>query len=257
MEQKKKISIYVRVSSDEQKKEGYSIQAQLDKLYEYAKFKGWEVFRSYKDEGVSGKSIKGRKEFKQMLLDAHNEKFSAILIYKFDRAFRNVKEALITLDELRELGVDFISISENIDTTSAMGKFFFVVISGFAELERQLTSERLGLTLESKFNKGIIVGRVPTGYKWNKKKKIIVINDKKVDMVKDVFHMTLAGEGYRKVCDKYGISHQSYYNMIRNRVYIGDIEFNGKIKKGTHPKIIEDSVFNKVNGIEDEKETIE
>ena len=182
-----------------------------------------------------------------MLNDAKQKKFSAILIHKFDRAFRNVKDALNTLDELKEIGVDFVSITEQVDTTSAMGKFFFVIISGFAELERGLTSERLNLTLDSKFEQGIMVGKTPFGYSWNKRKKMIVVNEKEASIVRDIFKLTSEGLGYREICKKYKLKPQSYYNIIRNKVYIGIIEFRGKTKKGNHEKIIKEELFYKVN----------
>lgn len=244
---KKRVAIYIRVSSEEQAKEGYSLDAQKKKLEEYAEFKKWFVYKIYEDAGISGKSIKGRKAFQDMLNDAKQEKFSAILIYKFDRAFRNVKDALNTLDELKEIGVDFVSITEDIDTTSAMGKFFFTIISGFAELERGLTGERLNLTLNRKFEQGIMIGKSPLGYSWNKRKKMMVIDEKKASIIRDVFQMTSEGVGYREICKKHKIKPQSYYNIIKNKVYIGIISFEGKEKKGIHKSLISKELFDKCN----------
>ncbi len=245
---KKRVAIYVRVSSEEQSREGYSLNAQKKKLQEYAEFKGWWVFKIYEDAGISGKSIKGRKAFQEMINDAKQGKFSAIVIYKFDRAFRNVKEALITLDELKEINVDFVSITEQVDTTTAMGKAIFTIISAFAELERNLTGERLNLTLNDKFHKGIMVGKSPIGYKWSKSKKMMVVDLKKADMVRDIFRLTADGVGYRAICEKYKLKPQSYYNIIKNKVYMGIISFEGQERKGIHEPIISEELWRKCNG---------
>ncbi len=245
----KKVSIYIRVSGEDQAKEGYSLDAQKKQLEEYAEFKKWWVYKVYEDAGISGKSIKGRKAFQEMLKDAKDGKFSAILIYKFDRAFRNVKEALNTLDELKEIGVDFVSISEEIDTTTAMGKFFFVIISGFAELERGLTQDRMNLIMKDKFSKGINIGRCPLGYSWNKRKKIMIPDKKKSQIIKDIFEMTANDSSYKEICEKHKIKPQSYYNIIKNKVYIGVISFEGKSRVGNHIPIIDKELFNQVNHI--------
>ena len=246
-EDKKKVCIYIRVSSEEQAKEGYSLNAQKNKLEEYAQFKDYWVYKIYTDAGVSGKSIKGRKAFQEMIEDAKQEKFSATLVYKFDRAWRNVRDAIVTLEDLSKIGVDFISITENIDTTTAMGKAVFGVISVFAQLERDLTGERLNLTLHDKFNSGINIGRCPTGYKWDKKKKIMIIDDKKAEMIRDIFKMASEKINYKEICEKYNLKPQSYYNIIRNKVYIGIISFEGVEKSGIHQPLISEELFLKVN----------
>jgi len=259
---RKQIAIYVRVSSKESAKEGYSLEAQKQKLSAYAEIKEWDVYKIYEDAGISGKSIKGRKAFQEMMKDAYAKNFSGILIFKLDRAFRNTLDALKTLDTLKEIEVDLISISEQIDTTTAMGKMFFTIISSFAQMERELTAERMSLTLNKKFEDGIMVGKSPAGYKWSKTKKEMVVDEPMADIVKDIFKMTIEGKNYKEICEKYkgkikqkkkgkiiygNLKPQSYYNIIRNPVYIGVIEFNGVKKIGRHTKIIDYSTFKKVN----------
>ncbi len=251
-EEKKRVALYIRVSSDEQKREGLSIEAQKRKLEQYCEFKDWYVFKIYQDEGKSGKSVKGRPAFSQMLKDT--DKFSAILITKFDRAFRNVKEGLITLDYLHENNIDFISITEVIDTTSSMGKAMFTIIATFAELERQLTRDRNKAIMRDKFDMGIPIGKIPFGYKAlykNKKEKKgiikIEIDKKKSEIVRAIFDKTAKGIGYKEICYEYGLKPQSYYNMIRNRVYLGLVAFDGEEKTGTQGEIISKELFNKVN----------
>lgn len=238
----KKIAIYTRVSSHEQKIEGLSLRAQKNKLENYCVLKDYWVFNIYSDEGVSAGTIKKRKGFTKMLEDAKTEKFSAIIITKLDRAFRNTKDAIETLDMLQEIKIDFISLGDNIDTTTAMGKFFFTIIASLAQLERELTGERVTAIHEHKFENGKFVGKPPIGYKYNKK-KIVVLDKKKSKMVQDIFAMTIEDRGYKEICTKYALSPQTYYNIIDNITYTGMIKHNKKTKKGVHTPIISEHEF--------------
>lgn len=255
MEDKKRVAIYVRVSSNEQKREGLSIDAQKRKLTNYAESKGWEIYNIYIDDGVSAKiPIKKRPQGKQMFDDIKNKKFSIILIIKLDRAFRNTVDAILTSDEFRLANIDFISLSENIDTTSAMGKFFFTLMSALAQLERELTADRNKDISLDKFTRGIYPHKIPFGYKAvykNKKDKKgvigIVVDNKKSLIVKDIFQMTLDGISYREICKKYKLKPQVYYNIIKNKVYLGIISFDGIEKKGKHHPLISEELFEKIN----------
>lgn len=241
----KKVAIYIRVSTKKQEKEGLSLDAQKRLLEEYTLNNKWEIYKDYCD-GVSGKSISGRKYFKEMLKDAKEGKFSTILITKLDRAFRNVKEALITLDELNSIGVDFVSISEKIDTTSAMGRFFFTIISAFAELERELVKERVDMTKLDKFNRGVATARSPIGYKFSKANKMIV-PDKDAEKIKEIFKMTLNKINWKEICSKFKINSSTYYNIIKNPMYAGYIRFDKQIKMGNHQPLINQEDFKKLN----------
>jgi site-specific DNA recombinase len=242
---KKRVVLYTRVSSDEQKKEGLSLGAQKRRLEEYADFKGWVINRIYSDEGISATSIKKRKAFKQMLEDAKAGKFRAILITKFDRAFRDTIDGLTTIDMLGKHKVDLVSISENIDMTTAMGRAMFTIIQAFAELEAKKTGERVEDILADKFEKGIIIGKPPLGYKWSKAQDRYIFDLSKVAMIKDIFLMTAQGKSYKEICAKHKIYHQKYYRIIDNKVYMGVIKYKGVEKKGSHDPIVTEEVFKK------------
>lgn len=246
----KRVAIYIRVSSNEQKKEGLSLASQLKKLYEYAKFKGWAIVKEYKDEGISGGFIKKRKGFKSLLEDSKKGVFSALLVTKIDRAFRNTKEALITLDELNERDIDFVSVSEDIDTTSPMGKLFFTMISAFSQFEREVTKERGRNIWMDKFEKGMFPIRPPFGYKAKKRSgKVILfeINPKEAQIVKKCFLNANGGIDYKVTCIDLKLHPQQYYNIIRNPAYAGFVQFEGKINKGLHKPIISEEIFKKLN----------
>lgn len=246
-EYKKRVAIYTRVSSEEQKKEGISLDAQKKSLEDYAIQKEWFVHKIYTDAGITAKDIKGRKAFQECLNDAKLGKFSAILITKFDRPFRNTIEALMTLDQLHAIKVDFISLAENIDTTTPMGRAMFSIISVFAELERNMTAQRVSDVNKFKFNKGIMIGKAPLGYKWSKRQKSFVVDLEDSAKVKDIFEMSASGINFKEICSKHKIAKSSYYSIIKNDFYTGMIEFNGEKRLGSHDPLISKQLFEKVN----------
>ena len=255
MENKKKVAIYIRVSSDEQKKSGMSIDAQEEKLKEFCNFKNFEIYKIYKDEGISGGSIKKRKAFMQMISDSKEGSFSAVIVTKIDRAFRNVIDALLVLENLRLSNTDFVSVAEDIDTTTPMGKAMFTIISVFAQLEREMVIGRVRDVRQHKFNKGIFPAKSPFGYKAIYKNKKIVgfkIDEKQAEVVRDCFKMTIDGNSYKEISSKHKLKPQQFYNIIRNNAYCGYVEFQNQVKKGTHQKIISEDEFklanNKLNG---------
>jgi len=249
-EGKKKVAIYIRVSSQEQKTEGLSLASQLKKLSSYCEFNKWEIVKSYRDEGVSGGFIKKRKGFKSLLDDSKLGLFSTVLITKFDRAFRNTKEALETLDYFKERGIDFVSISEDIDTTTAIGKLFFTIISAFSQFEREITRDRGRDIWRDKFEKGMFPVRPPFGYKAIKRDKKVIgfkINPKESETVRECFNLTNSGYSYREIGKRLKLKPQQYYNIIKNRAYCGYVTFEGHEKKGTHEPIISEEIYNAVN----------
>lgn len=248
----KRVALYLRVSSDEQKKHGLSLEAQLKKLQDYCQFKDWEIFRVYKDEGISGSSIKKRKEFMQMISDSKQHKFSTILVTKIDRAFRNVVDALLVLEDLRVNNIDFVSVAEDIDTTTPMGKAMFTIISVFAQLEREMNIGRVRDVRHMRFEKGILPARSPFGYKpLIKDKKVVgfILDKKKAEIVQTCFKRASEGISYQEICKELKLKPQQYYNIIRNKVYTGVVVFEGKENKGTHPSIISEMLYNQVNGL--------
>lgn len=249
MENKKgrKIAGYVRVSSLDQKKEGYSIDAQKSLITKYCENNNHTLVKIYEDAGISGGTIIKRPAFKLLLSDARLHKFDAIVVLKLDRAFRNIKDAIFTSEELEKIKIDFISLNENIDTTSAMGRFFFNLMSALAQFERELTSERMDISFIQKFNEGRNIGRCPFGYKWDKKKKIMYLDLKNSEIVKEIFSLTINKISYKDICLKFNLKPQSYYNIIRNPVYCGFVSFEGKTRPGIHPKIISLEQFKLIN----------
>ena len=132
-----RVAIYARISTHDQ-----HIESQLYPLRELAARRGFEIVQEYTDVGVSGSKAR-RRGLDTMLADAHRHKFSKILVAGFDRVARSVKHFLTVIDELNDLGIEFISARENIDTSGPMGRMFVTILGCIAELERSLIIERI------------------------------------------------------------------------------------------------------------------
>jgi len=237
-------AIYIRVSTEDQAKQGISLQAQEEALKNYASALGYELFNIYKDEGKSAKDIKGRKEMSNMLEDAKNKKFQAIFVYKLDRFSRSLKDLIETIERLKEWNVDFVSLQDKIETTSASGKLMFHIISAFAEFERNVTGERTKFSMDKKARDGFLVSRAPFGYKIVEKKLIPKENSY---IVQELFQEFLNNEiSLTKLAEKYNLSVNGLKKILKNQTYLGKIKFDGQTHQGTHQSLISSTLFNHV-----------
>ena len=153
-----KAALYLRVSTADQTTLNQEIE-----LKKYCEREGFEIFSIYKDEGISG-SKTSRPELDRMLQDMRSKCFDVIIVWKFDRLGRSTAHLLQVLEELKNKNVRLIATSQNIDTNTPMGKFFFTILSGFAEMEREMITERIKLGIKRRQAQGFIQGR-PKGSK--------------------------------------------------------------------------------------------
>ncbi len=149
------VAIYARVST---KNNGQDPETQLMALREYAKARQLEVFSEYADIGISG-SKDSRPALNSLMADARKRRFDTVLVARFDRFARSTRHLVLALEEFNALGVDFISLSESIDTSTPMGKMVFTVIAAVAELERSLIRERVVMGLQRAKAQGKRIGR--------------------------------------------------------------------------------------------------
>jgi DNA invertase Pin-like site-specific DNA recombinase len=131
---------------------------QTRELEEYCQRRGWQVFDCYIDNGVSGKKD-SRPQLNRMMQDAHERRFSVVVVWRFDRFARSVSHLLRALETFNALGVQFVSLSEQVDTSTPMGKMVFTVLGAVAELERNLIVERVRAGLRHARAKGKKLGR--------------------------------------------------------------------------------------------------
>lgn len=135
--QDKRVAIYARVSTKDQ-----SVDMQMNDLERYSKERGLNVFKVYKDNGVSG-TKETRPALSELMNDAKKRKFDIVLVWRFDRFARSTKHLVTALYEFRNLGIDFMSYQENIDTSSPLGEAIFTIISAMSKLERDIIAERV------------------------------------------------------------------------------------------------------------------
>src|ERR1700675_1641878 len=150
-----KVAIYARVSTANN---GQDPTMQTRELREYAERRGWAVFAEYVDIGVSG-TKETRPELDRLMADAHRRRFDAVVVWKFDRFARSVSHLLRALETFRAQGIEFVSFSEQLDTSTPAGKMVFTVLGAVAELERGLIVERVKAGLRNARAKGKRLGR--------------------------------------------------------------------------------------------------
>ena len=156
---------YVRVSTAEQAKKGISIKNQKMRIRRYAEDNDLTIIKICEDCGISGSKIENRPGMMQLIDLVEGKKAEAVVSYKLDRLFRNTSDAINTLNLLKEKKVAFHSITEKIDTTTPLGKFFVGITALYAEMERDVLSERIRDNLRMKKLRGDKTGgHVPYGY---------------------------------------------------------------------------------------------
>ena len=149
-----KAALYGRVSTSN----GQDPEMQVRELTEFCDRRGWELVEEYVDVGISGGKEK-RPALDKLLADAHRRKFDVVVVWRFDRFARSVSHLLRALETFRSLGIEFVSLSEQVDTSTPTGKMVFTVLGAVAELERSLIAERVRAGLRNARAKGHKLGR--------------------------------------------------------------------------------------------------
>jgi DNA invertase Pin-like site-specific DNA recombinase len=188
----KRAALYLRVSTVDQHPQTQGID-----LRQFAKQRGYEIVQEYVDHGVSGTKVR-RPALDQLLKDANRHKFDAVLVWSSDRLARSTKHFLQVLDELSELGIQFLSQREAIDTEGPLGRAIVVIISAIAELERSLIVERVRAGMRRAKLEGRRIGRTP-------------LDVDRTALVRD----RLSGMSLTHVAKKYGLSRASVVRFAR------------------------------------------
>ena len=237
-------AIYIRVSTQDQAQHGFSLDAQQDSLKNYAQVLGYEIFKIYKDEGKSAKNL-NRPEMQELLKDAEQRKFQAIFIYKLDRFSRSLKDLILTIDKLKEWGVDFISLQDKIETASASGKLMFQIIGAFAEFERNIIGDRTSFGMERKAKEGGFITKAPFGYKLVNKQ--LLVDEESSGKIKQIFEEFLNSEiSLTQLAKKNGFTTAGIKKLLQNTTYIGKVKFANKETEGQHEPIIDQQLFKQV-----------
>ncbi|KEF40474.1 site-specific recombinase, DNA invertase Pin [Schinkia azotoformans MEV2011] len=266
-----KVAIYIRVSTDEQAKEGYSIPAQREKLAAYCKAQGWNEFEFYPDEGISGKDM-NRKYLQLMLKDIEAGKINRVLVYKLDRLSRSQRDTLTLIEDyFLKNKVEFVSLTENLDTSTPFGRAMIGILSAFAQLEREQIGERVSFAQEKKVRSGKWKGGMPPyGYKLVDKE--LVIDDEEARTVRLIFKLSrrfgflTIAKRLKGKTRKGGDWHvDTVRDIANNPVYAGYLTYNKddykkpprekKLFEGVHERIISREEFWELQDILDKRRT--
>lgn len=153
-----RMAVYARVSTTNH---GQDVTVQTRELEQFADARGWQMLEPYIDAGVSG-TKDSRPALNRLMADAHKRRFDVVAVWRFDRFARSVSHLLRALETFNALGIAFVSLSEQMDTTTPAGKMVFTVLGAVAELERSLIVERVRAGLRNARAKGKTLGRPKT-----------------------------------------------------------------------------------------------
>jgi len=172
------------VSTEDQAREGYSLEVQREYLESFAMREGYEVFKVYCDEGISAYSTR-RPALQELLADAKAKRFELVVVHKIDRFSRNLKDLLMLVDELSSYGVAFKSATEPFDTTTSTGKLMFQQLGSFAEFERNRIAERVFPGMMKGVQQGNWQGAryAPYGYRYNKENKLLEVEEREANIL--------------------------------------------------------------------------
>ena len=233
-EEKKIAGIYIRVSTEDQAREGFSLGEQEEKLRQLCKYKGFEIFKVYKDTGISAKDMKNRPAFQTMLEDMKNGLINYIVAYKLDRVTRSVRDLEVLISTLEKYHCYLICDRDDVNTSTANGRFFVRMLTVLSQLEIEIVSERTKFGLNGAIKAGHIPGKCPLGYYRDKDKTLKIDNSTK-DIVVRIFEMYLEGKSYQTIANilnkekvlypevKHWID-SSVNRIINNKIYMGNYE---------------------------------
>ena len=232
--EKKIAGIYIRVSTEDQAREGFSLGEQEEKLRQLCKYKDFEIFKVYKDAGISAKNMKDRPAFQQMLEDMKAGKLNYIVAYKLDRVTRSVRDLEVLISTLEQYHCYLICDRDDVNTSTANGRFFVRMLTVLSQLEIEIVSERTKFGLNGAIKAGHIPGKVPLGY-YRDTDKTLKVDVTTKDIVLRIFELYLEGKSYqtisnilnaekilspnnKKWCDS------TIDRIINNKIYMGDYE---------------------------------
>ncbi|WP_079479684.1 recombinase family protein [Halobacillus salinus] len=247
------IGIYIRVSTLEQAKEGYSISAQRERLSSFCSAQGWKNYKFYVDEGVSGKDTK-RPQLQKLLEDMESGKLEMILVYRLDRFTRSVLDLHKMLEKMDKHNCVFKSATEPYDTSTAMGRMFITIVAAMAQWEIENSSERIRMALEEKVSEGQRVGNIPYGFDLNSE-EVLVMNEK-APVVIDAIEKVISGWSALAVSEYLNKTNsdkvwraQTVLRLLRNPALYGATRWNDKVYENTHEGMITKEEFLKLQQI--------
>ncbi len=252
-----KSAIYTRVSTEDQAKEGFSLDAQLDKLRSYCNARDWSIAGEYIDDGYSGRNVK-RPAYSRMLEEM--DSWDILLVIKMDRIHRNSKNFMLMMEDLKKHEKEFVSMTESLDTSTAMGRFVMDIIQRIAQLESEQIGERvyIGMEQKARTNGGMLGFNIPYGYNYVNGK--LIINHNEAKQVKKIFLQYSKGMGMKKIANELNSKNiptkqnrnwgsQTVSLILKNPLYCGFLHWEDYLNPSNHDPIIEKNTFNEIQKI--------
>ncbi len=238
-------AIYVRVSTEAQREEGYSIEAQREALTAYCVSKGIARYQYYIDGGFSGSNL-NRPQIQRLIRDAEEGRLSHVIVYKLDRLSRSQKDTLYLIEDvLNPYGVAFVSLNESMDTGTPMGRLMLGILSAFAQLERENIRERTRMGMRERVRAGYWMGggRVPFGYDYDEEQGILVPNQD-AERVREMYRLYLEGYSPQNIADLMGLKYDRLViQILKRKTNTGVIVFRGQEYPGRHQPLVSREVY--------------
>jgi len=249
---KKVAGIYIRVSTEDQAREGFSLPEQEKRLRAMCEYKGYEIYDVYQDAGISAKTGNKRPEFERLLQDIKDRKCNTIVVLKLDRLTRSVYDWENILKFLEENEAYLDCANDDINTTSANGKMISRILTSVSQQEIERTSERTKVGLAGAIKAGHIPHKAPLGY--TRKDKTLVPDMKTKDVVIRIFDLYHSGLSYQKIKNIFNeekvLGKTNWYDttilkILENEIYKGDFVHGKRTKHPTYYKDVVEPLVSK------------
>ncbi|MDQ0414185.1 recombinase family protein [Mesobacillus stamsii] len=251
------VGIYIRVSTQEQVQEGYSISAQKERLKAYCIAQGWDDFKFYVDEGLSAKDT-DRPQLKILLEHIKSDSIKTVLVYKLDRLTRSVLDLYRLLETFDKYNCAFKSATEVYDTTTAMGRMFITIVAALAQWERENLGERVIMGQVEKARQGEYSAKAPYGF--DKKDNKLIINEQQSKIILSWIEEIKSGTSIRKLSDMMNNSNvkpirgykwhiATMLDILHNQALYGALKWRDEVIEQTHAGIITKEEFNNIQHI--------
>lgn len=261
-----KVVIYVRVSTAEQAKEGYSVGEQLERLTKYCEAMNWTIVAQYVDPGYSGADT-NRPGLKELIKAVEDGGIDKVVVYKLDRLSRSQKDTLALIEDVfLKNKTDFVSMNENFDTSTPFGIAMVGILAVFAQLEREQIKERMNLGKEGRAKEGKWHGgsTEPIGYDYNVNDDMLYPNEYEQMQIRELRELFLQGTPLRTIetiFKEKGYTHKhgstwdpkTMRRVLRSKLYLGYIVHNGELYPGLHEATVDVETYDKVVAILDER----
>jgi site-specific DNA recombinase len=251
------VGLYIRVSTQEQAKEGYSIGEQEERLKNYCKAMLWDIYKIYVDPGYSGGDT-DRPGLQDMIKDVEDGNLEKVVVYKLDRLSRSQKDTLYLIEDVfLKNNTDFVSMTENFDTSTSFGRAMIGILAVFAQLEREKIKERMSMGKEARAKLGKWNGGTePIGYDYSIADDMLYVNEYEQIQLKELRELFLSGTPLRTIetlfrekgyKHKHGVwDPKAMRRVLRSKIYLGYLNYLGEWYPGDHEVTLDDETHYKL-----------